>query len=133
MTVQKAKTEAKAESAPAAPKTVDLQVNQYTRFVYKGVLFEKGTKYTVSEEKAKVMLRETDERGVPFFGRYKAPARRIERYVEVVPPAVDLSTPEAEAELRDSQDPNRPRVIEIGDDSEIADLIGAAGDEIEAL
>lgn len=118
-----ASDKSKVDAKPAeAVAPVDIQLNNYARYYFRGIVYERDVKYTVSNEMAKVLLQHEEE-GVPVFGRYRMSKVEKERIVQASGPrVVNLTTPEAVASARsDTVVPNR---IEVGTAEEEAELFG---------
>lgn len=106
--------------AVTEPKTVDLELRAYNRYVRNDVLYEKGQAYRFTQDQAEVLLEEVDDvNGRPIWGRWKPVSKRMVVEREVTPKDMtwDSITPAPVA------DEVATKGIDIGDDSEIADLL----------
>lgn len=117
----------KKDAAPAAPATpapaekVTLELRAYNRYVRNDVLYEKGEGYTFTKETADILLEETDEvAGMPIWGRWKPAAKRMVVEREVQP--TDMTGAKVVA-LPTDDEAKSVKSVQIGDDSEIADLL----------
>jgi hypothetical protein len=115
------KTE-KIEKTPepaAKPDTTVLELALYTQYTWQGETYEKGKPYRFRTVDAMQLLAETDT-GRPIWKLYQAPKPRVAPKNEVVDATgVQAGIPDEPVHFS----PPRKR-IEVGDDSEIQDILG---------
>lgn len=113
--------------APEATVVLDLAV--YERYNRLGELYEKGVGYVFSQEQANVLLAEQEaDSGSPVWKIYVSKkAAEVERAPRE-PEPVDKTRAVVEV-LESEEMPGKTRRIDIGDDSEIEELLGNADDD----
>jgi hypothetical protein len=137
-TSQKESAVAAASAALAATATAATAVEHvfltpalYDRYVRKGHLFEKGTPYRVTREQADVLLAEVeDESDRPLWRVYKpaaTPQALIIAEAARGPAAVDMTGALVEDLPEVDANADSKRRLEVGDDSEIAEILADAG------
>ncbi len=103
----------------AKPSTVVLELVKLSRYVRQDILYEKGIPYRFTTEQAAVLFEEMDEvTGVPLWKHYKSPAQKMVVQREMVP--ADMTGKAVDAPDMSGGEGKR---LEIGDDSEIAELL----------
>lgn len=116
-------TEAKPQS-PVAQQTTVLELALYKIYTWGGVTYEKGKPYRFKNSDAMVLLAEQDT-GRPVWRLYRpekpkqAPKNEIvdATNIKAPTPLDEFGTPLSVAALEQKR-------IDVGDDSEIADIIG---------
>lgn len=118
------KTSEKAD-APAAPETAVLELALYTQYTWQGVTYEKGKPYRFKLADAIQLMSEQDH-GRPIWRKYRPPHIKQKAMEEVVDATMVQAPPSADefGTLVATKDQKR---IEVGDDSEIADILNRDG------
>jgi hypothetical protein len=111
---------------PAAVQTTVLELALYKIYTWGGVSYEKGKPYRFTNSDAMILLAEQDL-GRPVWKLYQKPVQRVAQENKVV----DATTVRAPVPVDDIGDvssiPGEKR-INVGDDSEIADILDRGGD-----
>jgi hypothetical protein len=127
--ITKGKTAPAAAAAPEPVRKVALCLAIYQRYHRAGQLFEAGIPYNFTEEQAETLLEEVEDGSEnPIWKRYKRKSEvqrvQVEANGDLIP--VDM-TASVVKELG-AVDENAPsKRIEIGDDSELAEILGPDG------
>jgi hypothetical protein len=123
-----AKAPVEAPAAPAPVQTIILTPALYERYLRADVLYEKDQPYRFTVEQAATLLAEQDT-DRPLWKRWSDPAKvRQQEFVESAPVVKDM-TASTVKELPDAEDGSTAKVINVGDDSEIADILNATDTE----
>lgn len=122
MAITKKQTEAEATTA-----TVVLTLAAYDRYHRGNMLYEKGVPYAFNEDQAAILLDETESDGRPLWKRYTSKQAEAARREPVEMVAVDM-TATAVTELPEADEAGTRR-IELGDDGELAAVLGDSADE----
>jgi hypothetical protein len=123
------KVAAAAESAqtaptPAAPATVDLELVLYARYYRGSALYEREQAYRFTAEQAEILLAEVeDNTGRPVWKRYK-PKPVVQQPNSGIKNVVNAQNFDVK-HLADTEQQFTGQRINVGDDSEIADILGA--------
>ncbi len=115
-------SKAATAAAPAAPTTVDLELVLYARYYRGGALYEREQAYRFTTEQADILLAEVEDgTGRPVWKRYKAkpPVQRPDSGVKNIVNAQSFDV----KHLSDRDNAFVGQRINVGDDSEIADLL----------
>jgi hypothetical protein len=124
-TIEK-KAEASVVANPLANTTV-LELSLYAKYTWGNVTYEKGKPYRFKNSDAMILMGELDH-GRPIWRVYQPPVQRQAPRNEVVD-ATMISAPVPVDEFGQSVGPRMPpKRIEVGDDSEIADILNPPDD-----
>lgn len=112
--------EQKADASSPVQTTV-LELAMYKQYTWQDVTYEKGKPYRFRTADAMILLQEQDA-GRPVWKQYIAPKPRVAPRNEVVD-ATDQRTSGEPIDVLTGG-----KRIEVGDDSEIKDILDAGGD-----
>jgi hypothetical protein len=111
------------QAAEPVDTSIVLELQLYTTYNYHGVIFEKSKPYRFKREDAMNLLSEMDSNR-QVWKMYRPAAKKAE-VVPVVQDKTKMDIPDEVTELGE----NQPRRNEIGDDSEIADILDKVNSE----
>lgn len=113
--------------APSQPETVILELALYKIYTWRGIRYEEGKPYRFKASDAMILLAEHDV-GRPVWRLYRPEKPKVAPKKEIVDAtAVHVPLPiEDPLVLTDANAPQKR--IDIGDESEIADIVGQVDD-----